>query len=127
MLGNVVELHDLPKDGREFPPKSSLAAWMVGTQAFFTGIVRDIPDWKRTEEVLMEAHEPFRALIQASPLPLFPCDPGGRVTLWNRTGERIFGWRDAELMGHLLPSVPAGKQGGQASHSGRVGHRGSSG
>ena len=59
-----------------------------------------------TEEALFEMQEELRALIAASPLPIFAYDADGIVTLWNQAAERVFGWSEDEALGVLLPIVP---------------------
>lgn len=126
ILGKAAELHSLTRDGREFPLEPSLATWQGGTEPFCTRIGRDIPE-RKGMEALQDAHEALRVLLQASPLAITALECAGRVPLENLAAERTLGWRDAEVMGHPLPSVPAGKQEGRARHSGRLSNRGCSG
>src|SRR5271169_6306810 len=54
----------------------------------------------------MPAHHPaefLRALLDASPFGVIALDPIGRVHLWNRAAERMFGWREQEVLGGPLP------------------------
>jgi PAS domain S-box-containing protein len=53
-----------------------------------------------------DSQEELRALIAASPVPIFAYDPDGVVTLWNAAAERVFGWSEDEAVGRLLPIVP---------------------
>jgi PAS domain S-box-containing protein len=48
------------------------------------------------------------ALIDASPLGIIVLDPTGRVMKWNRASERIFGWREREVLGKMNPVLPEG-------------------
>lgn len=67
-------------------------------------------DPKQAAIALIETHQTLQALIQASPLGITVLDPTGKVLLWNPAAEEIFGWQATEVLGQLLPSIPAHKQ-----------------
>src|SRR5262249_39724340 len=50
VVGRTIELAGKRKDGSEFPLELSLASWRLGSETFFTGILRDISARKRGEE-----------------------------------------------------------------------------
>ncbi|MGH7504488.1 MAG: PAS domain S-box protein, partial [Longimicrobiales bacterium] len=64
---------------------------------------RDITERTLAREALRESNETLRALITASPLAIVALDAGGRVTMWNPSAERMFGWRESEVLGSTLP------------------------
>ncbi len=65
---------------------------------------------RRAEEALRESRETLGALIQASPVAICALDPDSNVRMWNPAAERIFGWREEEVLGRPLPTVPDGKE-----------------
>jgi len=65
--------------------------------------IRDITDRKRSEEAVEEANLKLQALIRASPLAILTFDPAGRVLSWNDAAERIFGWKEEEVLGRFPP------------------------
>ena len=77
-----------------------------GAIATLTGI----SERKRIEEALRQSIDTLRALIEACPLTIMALDPQGRVTLWNRAAERVFGWSEAEVLGRPNPMVPEDKK-----------------
>jgi PAS domain S-box-containing protein len=51
LVGRTIEIEGLRKDGTTFPIELSLASWTSGDGTFFTGVIRDITERKRTEEM----------------------------------------------------------------------------
>lgn len=54
------------------------------------------------------AVDALEMLIEASPLAVMGCDLDGAVTFWNRAAERLFGWKEEELVGRPVPLLPGG-------------------
>jgi PAS domain S-box-containing protein len=48
----------------------------------------------------------LEAVIAASPLATWAVDGRGRITMWNKAAEKVFGWRAAEVSGSLPPWGP---------------------
>ena len=92
----------------------TLVAVEVSTKMLGDGrllaVVRDITERKRAEEALRAREEQLRAVVDASPLGIVALDREGKVTMWNRAAERIFGWREEEVLGKEDPIVPKDSQ-----------------
>ncbi len=52
LIGKTVELAGRTREGREFPLELSLSTWSSDGEPFFSAILRDITDRKRTEQKL---------------------------------------------------------------------------
>ncbi len=55
---------------------------------------------------LPPALEPFGELLKQSPLAILVVDLDGKVLMWNPEAERLFGWKEEEVIGRPPPHVP---------------------
>jgi PAS domain S-box-containing protein len=55
---------------------------------------------------LTEGERRIRAVVDASPLAIIEYELDGRVRLWNRAAEQLFGWTSDEVAGGPVPVVP---------------------
>ena len=68
MLFKTVELEGLTQAGEEFPMELSLSQWQAAEGVFFTGIVRDISQRRKTEAALRESETIFKHFMEFSPM-----------------------------------------------------------
>jgi len=73
---------------------------------FVVGVIRDITDRKKIENVLREAHRDLQAVFQASPVAIVTLDRSLLVRQWNPAAERTFGWTASEVLGLPCPTLP---------------------
>ncbi|MEG4318897.1 MULTISPECIES: PAS domain S-box protein [unclassified Microcoleus] len=71
------------------------------------GACQDITEHKLVQAKLCETNQLLEALIQTLPLAVVGVDASAAVTLWNPAAERIFGWKEPEVLGEILPIVPS--------------------
>jgi PAS domain S-box-containing protein len=76
----------------------------------YIAIKQDITERKQAHEALTETLDMLRAAIHASPVAIAILETDGRVRMWNPAAERIFGWREEEVLGRPLPTIPPGKE-----------------
>ncbi len=60
----------------------------------------------RAEQSRGDAVADLEAFIAAAPLAVWSLDADGRVRMWNRAAERLFGWRASEVLNRLPLFVP---------------------
>jgi PAS domain S-box-containing protein len=68
---------------------------------------------RTTEPDLEELHqteERLQAVIESAPVGILEVDLDARVIRWNPAAERIFGWSREEIVGRVVPIVPAAKR-----------------
>lgn len=58
------------------------------------------------EEVLRQTSQKFETLIDASPVAIMARDQNLRIVKWNAAAERMFGWKEEEVLGGPVPFVP---------------------
>ncbi|MEG3835313.1 MULTISPECIES: PAS domain S-box protein [unclassified Microcoleus] len=71
------------------------------------GACQDITQHKLVEAKLCETNQVLQGLIKALPLAVVGVDSNALVTVWNSAAERVFGWKESEVVGELLPIVPS--------------------
>jgi len=104
-----VELERVTKGGERIDVSLSTGPVYdaAGDISEVVGYIEDITERKERERELQETNERLNAVIDASPDAIVALDTDGTVTLWNPAAERIFGWREDEILGEPMPIVPA--------------------
>jgi PAS domain S-box-containing protein len=59
---------------------------------------RDITERRQTEEILRESEERFRTLLEGASTGVILCSRDGRITLANKSTEKLFGYTQEELL-----------------------------
>jgi PAS domain S-box-containing protein len=65
----------------------------------------EVRERQKSAEALRQLNERLEAVIQASPLAIVALDLEGNIRSWNPTAERMFGWKEQEVINHHIPSV----------------------
>jgi PAS domain S-box-containing protein len=70
----------------------------------------EVRERRKFEVALSETNVKLETLIEASPLAILTMDPEGKILSWNAAAERIFGWKEIEVIGRAHPIVPKGRE-----------------
>ncbi|HWM93185.1 MAG TPA: PAS domain S-box protein [Thermoanaerobaculia bacterium] len=106
-------------DGRRYGPADLALAEEIGQRAALAldnaRLYHEAQEALRRRDESVEAlrglNQTLQALVQACPLAVTLLEPeDGAVRLWNPAAERIFGWREDEVLGLPLPAVPADRR-----------------
>lgn len=74
-----------------------------GQATRLSGVMFDIDDRKRVEEVLTNSEERFRTLVQNLPdYAIFQLDPNAIITEWTEGAQRVKGYTADEVIGQSL-------------------------
>lgn len=110
VIGRTLELPGIRKDGSELPLELSITSWESDGRPFFTGILRDITERKRSEEQ-------FRGLLESAPDAMVIVDGSGAIALANSETERLFGWPREALLGKPIETlIPERFRAGHPAH-----------
>ncbi|HWO02525.1 MAG TPA: PAS domain S-box protein [Blastocatellia bacterium] len=94
-MGQLGAIWGVRRDGAEFPIEASISQTEVDGEKFFTVIIRDITQRKRSEEQLREQAE----FLDGASDAIIVRDLQDRIIYWNRGAERLYGWSAAESVG----------------------------
>lgn len=90
---------DVVRDGAMQEQHAYLLAIVL--PALFTSLLTQ--EQRATNAARLGALQALRAVMDAVPAAIVTLTPGGKVSLWSRGAERIFGWRRDEVAGKDPP------------------------
>ncbi len=102
--GEVIQYETVRKrkDGFVLPVEISVSKTSEG---YYQGIVRDISLRKKALRALEEAHAKLDFHIKNSPLAVFEIDRNLLITRWSGQAEKIFGWKEEEVLGRSIEEL----------------------
>jgi PAS domain S-box-containing protein len=97
-----LEVQRLRKDGSAIDVSLSVAPLRdtKGEIIGAMGILSDISDRKRSQEVLRQSEERLRLVLENMPVMMDAFDESGNILIWNRECERVTGYTAGEIVGN---------------------------
>jgi PAS domain S-box-containing protein len=90
------------RNGSIFPVEISLSVAAVGESTrFLVAIVRD----DTAHQHMAQTHAVLASIVQSSHDAIISTDLDGRVLSWNPGAERLYGHREAEMIGELIDMI----------------------
>lgn len=84
----------------------------------YRGIDRDITDREHAQQSLLESEEIFRSITSSAQDAIVMMNFDGKISYWNESAERMFGYSVKEVIGKTLHSLLAPKRFLQAHYKG---------
>jgi len=108
--GDHFETQHRRKDGSIYDVEISTNGANIGGQKLIFCVCRDISERKRAENVLRHTNERLQGFIASSPVAIISLDTEHNVQVWNPAAEKMFGWKEVEVVGKPLPTIPPGME-----------------
>lgn len=105
VIGQAVRLNGTRKDGSEFPLELTVSTWRDNGRNCYGGIIRDVSDRVRMEEVLKASEERTRSITETANDAIITADAQGLILTWNATASEIFGYKADEVHGKPLTVI----------------------
>lgn len=90
-----LETKGLHKNGHEFPIELSISAWEAEGQRFYSGIIRDLTEYKRAEQQIRK----LSMAVEESPVSIMIADPQGVIEYVNNKFSETTGYAAEEAVG----------------------------
>jgi len=102
-----MEYRMIARDGRVrwFLDQAVRVGGSAGERGYNYGFLLDITEQKELEEELHRQKQYFESLVEISPVAIVTTDLEERVTSWNPTAERLFGFTRAEAVGEVIDEL----------------------
>lgn len=105
LLGNLIELTALDKDGREFPVELRITPVQQGSSQFFCAFIRDITDRKKAAETIKLNEEKYTTLVEQAIDAIALYNAAGEILDINTGALELLGYSKEELLKMSLAEI----------------------
>jgi PAS domain S-box-containing protein len=105
LIGSLIVVEGLRKDGTEFPLELSLATWKAEGRSFYSGIIRDVTERRRAEEALDRLRRQHALILTQAGEGIYGLDTAGNTTFVNTAASTLLGYTADELLGRPMHRV----------------------
>jgi PAS domain S-box-containing protein len=103
-IGQGREVMGFRKDGSFFPLEIAVSDMKLGSELYFTGILRDISARKQAEEALRKAGALQSAIFSSPNFSCIATDAAGVIQIFNVGAERMLGYTAVEMVNQVTPA-----------------------
>jgi PAS domain S-box-containing protein len=102
-----IEVLNYKKNGEPFWNNFTVApvANETGWYTHWVAIERDVTERRKTDALIRDSEEKRRLIMKAALDAIICIDTEGMITFWNPQAEKIFGWKEVEVMSRRLSSI----------------------
>jgi two-component system sensor kinase FixL len=127
VIGHGREVTGRRRDGSSVPLHLAVGEMTIGGVRKFTGLLHDLSARVEQEEQRRTSDARWQAVVQSAVDGIVVIDPQGLIEAFNPAAERLFGYTEAEVVGHnvsmLMPSPYREAHDGYLAHYLETGHR----
>jgi PAS domain S-box-containing protein len=106
ILGEVVEITALHKNGKEFPIELAVVAIKQNDGEFFCAFIRDITERKLSEQKIIDSEERYREIVETAQEGIWVIDENSYTTFVNDHMALMLGYEKEEMKGkHLFEFI----------------------
>jgi PAS domain S-box-containing protein len=110
-----VELTGMRADGTEFPVELVLTRIGDSEPPAFSAAVRDISERKLAEKRATR----LSAIVESTHDAIVAADPSGKIVIWNRGAQRMYGYTPEEAIGRPMSLIVPPERGDEIARRGR--------
>lgn len=102
-----VEILNYKKNGEPFWNNFTVApvANESGWYTHWAAVQRDTTERRKIDSLIRDSEEKRRLIMNAALDAIVCFDTSGLITFWNPQAENIFGWKQEEALGKMLPDI----------------------